>query len=158
MGTPRVIKRYHNRKLYDTSSSTYVTLEDIAFLIKRGEEIHIFDNATQKDITGQTLAQIIFEEEKNKSSFVPLDTLRGLIQQGGAALKEIVANELTHVKSFVEEKVKPTFENVQSIPLVQNEMKALKERLSALEKNIAASSHQKKQQPSSKGRVVRKRK
>jgi len=130
----RVIKRYHNRKLYDTSSSTYVTLEDISMLVKRGDEVQILDNASKQDITGQTLAQIIFEEEKNKRSFLPLNTLRALIQTGGETLKELVATELTHVKSFVEEKVKPTIENVQNIPAVQHELKALRERLEALEK------------------------
>ncbi len=132
----RTIKRYHNRKLYDTSSSTYVTLEDIAELVKRGDEVQVFDNSTKEDITGQTLAQIIFEEEKRKRSFLPLDTLRNLIQSGGAAIKELVATELTHVKSFVEEKVKPTLENVQSIPAVQHELKAIKERMAAIEKEM----------------------
>lgn len=130
----RIIKRYHNRKLYDTSSSTYVTLEDIAVLIKRGDEVQILDNATKRDITGQTLAQVIFEEEKKQKDFLPLDTLRKLIQTGGETLKALVQNEFTHVKSFVEEKVKPTIENVQNIPAVQHEIKVLKDRIDALEK------------------------
>ncbi len=134
MKPTRLIKRYHNRKLYDTLSSTYVTLEDIAFLIKRGDEVQIIDNSTKADITGQTLAQVIFEEEKKKSSRLPLETLRGLIRSGGEAVKGFLQNELTHVKSFVEEKVKPTLENVQNIPAVQQELKQLKDRLDALEK------------------------
>ena len=131
----RLIKRYHNRKLYDTSSSTYVTLEDIALLVKRGDEIRIVDNASKEDITGQTLAQVIYEEEKKKTSTLPLDILRKLIQAGGETLKGLVQTEFTHVKSFVEEKVKPTLENVQNIPAVQNELKKLKIRLEALEKS-----------------------
>jgi len=131
----RLIKRYHNRKLYDTSSSTYVTLEDIALLVKRGDEIKIVDNASKEDITGQTLAQVIYEEEKKKTSTLPLDILRKLIQAGGETLKGLVQNEFTHVRSFVEEKVKPTLENVQNIPAVQNELKLLKARLDALEKS-----------------------
>jgi polyhydroxyalkanoate synthesis repressor PhaR len=134
MKTTRVIKRYHNRKLYDTASSTYVTLEDIAELIKRGDEVQIIDNRSKADITGQTLAQIIFEEEKKKRSFLPLETLRSLIRTGGETLKELVQSEFTHVKSFVEEKVKPTVENIQSIPAVQNELKIIRERLEMLEK------------------------
>lgn len=134
MKTTRTIKRYHNRKLYDTASSTYVTLEDIAELIKRGDEVQIIDNRSKADITGQTLAQIIFEEEKKKRSFLPLETLRSLIRTGGETLKELVQSEFTHVKSFVEEKVKPTVENIQSIPAVQNELKTIRERLEALEK------------------------
>ena len=134
MKTTRVIKRYHNRKLYDTASSTYVTLEDIAELIKRGDEVQKIDNRSKADITGQTLAQIIFEEEKKKRSFLPLETLRSLIRTGGETLKELVQSEFTHVKSFVEEKVKPTVENIQSIPAVQNELKIIRERLEMLEK------------------------
>lgn len=137
MKTTRVIKRYHNRKLYDTASSSYVTLEDIADLIKRGDEIQVFDNASKEDITGQTLAQIIFEEEKKKKSSLPLDTLRSLIQAGSETLKELVQTEFTHVKSFVKEKVKPTIENVQNIPAVQQELKTLKERLNTLEKKVS---------------------
>ena len=133
----RIIKRYHNRKLYDTSSSTYVTLEDIAMLIKRGDEVQIIDNATKEDITGQTLAQIIFEQEKKEKSFLPLNTLRSLIQTGGATLKEFVQSEFGHVKTFVEEKVKPTLENVQSIPAVLQELKNLKDRLDIIEKKLS---------------------
>jgi polyhydroxyalkanoate synthesis repressor PhaR len=136
MKITRIIKRYHNRKLYDTLSSTYVTLEDIAFLIKRGDEIQIFDNTTKADITGQTLAQIIFEEEKKRKSFLPLETLRNLIQTGGETIRELVQSEFTHVKSFVEEKVKPTIQNVQNIPVVQQELKNLRERLENLEKKL----------------------
>lgn len=136
MKVTRIIKRYHNRKLYDTSSSTYVTLEDIAFLIKRGDEVQIFDNTTKEDITGQTLAQIIFEEEKKRKSFLPLGTLRNLIQTGGETIRELVQSEFTHVKSFVEEKVKPTIQNVQNIPVVQQELKNLKDRLETLEKKL----------------------
>lgn len=124
----KVIKRYHNRKLYDTSDSSYVTLEDIADLIKAGHEVQIIDNATKEDITGQTLAQIIFEEEKKKRSTLPLDILRSLIQAGGETLKG--------VKSFVEEKVKPTIEGVQNIPVLQNELKTLNSRLEMLEKRL----------------------
>ncbi|PIR16700.1 MAG: hypothetical protein COV46_07305 [Deltaproteobacteria bacterium CG11_big_fil_rev_8_21_14_0_20_49_13] len=137
MKTTRLIKRYHNRKLYDTASSTYVTLEDISELIKRGDDVQVVDNASKEDITGQTFAQIIFEEEKKKRSSLPLNTLRSLIQAGGETLKTIVQNEFTHVKSFVEEKVKPTFENVQNIPAVQQELKSLRDRLDALEKKKA---------------------
>lgn len=134
MKSPRIIKRYHNRKLYDVLSSSYVTLEDISVLIKRGDEVQIINNATNRDITGQTLAQIIFEEEKKKKSFLPLETFRTLIQSGGQTIRDLVQSEFTHVKSFVEEKVKPTLENVQNIPAVKHEIEALRSRIEALEK------------------------
>ena len=61
---PKVIKRYTNRKLYDTVESRYVTLDEIAAMIKEGVEVRIVDNRTKEDLTSVTLAQIIFEEEK----------------------------------------------------------------------------------------------
>jgi polyhydroxyalkanoate synthesis repressor PhaR len=60
----RIIKRYANRKLYDTRESRYVTLLDIAKLIREGEELRIIDNKTKDDVTNVTFAQIIYEEEK----------------------------------------------------------------------------------------------
>src|SRR5882672_8329392 len=88
MGEPRVIKRYSNRKLYDTQSSRYVTLEQIADLIREGEDVRIVDNNSKEDLTSITLAQIIFEEEKKQKSFLPLTAMRNIIQQGGEAIQE----------------------------------------------------------------------
>ncbi|MBX9769340.1 MAG: polyhydroxyalkanoate synthesis regulator DNA-binding domain-containing protein, partial [Bdellovibrionales bacterium] len=67
--TAKVIKRYQNRKLYDTQQSCYVTLEDIAKMIRGNEEVTIVDNKTKRDITASTLAQIIFEAEKKSSEY-----------------------------------------------------------------------------------------
>jgi polyhydroxyalkanoate synthesis repressor PhaR len=87
---PRVIKRYSNRKLYDTQSSRYVTLEQIADLIREGEDVRIVDNNSKEDLTGITLAQIIFEEEKKQKSFLPLAAMRNIIKSGGERLEELV--------------------------------------------------------------------
>lgn len=78
---PTVIKRYTNRKLYDTIESRYVTLDEIAGMIKSGAEVKVIDNRTKEDLTSVTLAQIIFEEEKKKSH-MPLSVLRGIIRHG----------------------------------------------------------------------------
>src|SRR5262245_11506589 len=83
----KIIKRYSNRKLYDTERSKYVTLDEIARMIKAGEEVTIIDNETKEDLTSVTLTQIIFEEEKRESR-MPLGMLRNLIQTGGDALQE----------------------------------------------------------------------
>ena len=88
-GTPsaekprRVIKRYSNRKLYDTKDSRYVTLLQIAEMVRTSEEVQIIDNNTKEDLTEVTLAQIIYEEQKQKapSRNVPLQTLKELIHQ-----------------------------------------------------------------------------
>ena len=75
----RVIKRYSNRKLYDTKDSRYVTLLQIAEMVRGGEEVQIIDNNTKDDLTEVTLAQIIYEEQKAHSRNVPLQTLKELI-------------------------------------------------------------------------------
>jgi polyhydroxyalkanoate synthesis repressor PhaR len=77
----RVIKRYSNRKLYDTKDSRYVTLLQIAEMVRGGEEVQIIDNNTKDDLTEVTLAQIIYEEQKSHSKNVPLQTLKELIHQ-----------------------------------------------------------------------------
>jgi polyhydroxyalkanoate synthesis repressor PhaR len=82
---PKVIKRYTNRKLYDTVESRYVTLDEIAQMIKAGAEVKIIDNRSKEDLTSVTLAQIIFEEEKKRSQ-MPLGVLREIIRHGGEAV------------------------------------------------------------------------
>src|SRR5512138_1065569 len=86
---PKVIKRYTNRKLYDTVESRYVTLDEIAAMIRAGAEVKVIDNRTREDLTSITLAQIIFEQEK-KSSQTSLSTLLGLIRQGGDLAHQLV--------------------------------------------------------------------
>jgi polyhydroxyalkanoate synthesis repressor PhaR len=84
-----VIKRYPNRKLYDTEAKQYVTLEAIAALIRQGEEIQVIDHTTGEDLTAVTLSQIIFEQEKKLSGFLPQAVLTGLIQAGGDTLSTL---------------------------------------------------------------------
>jgi len=81
-----VIKRYPNRKLYDTEAKRYVTLEGIAELIQRGEELHVVDHETGEDLTTVTLSQIIFEQEKKRAGFLPKSILSNLIRTGSDTL------------------------------------------------------------------------
>src|SRR6478672_485574 len=83
MPDTRIIKRYANRKLYDTEHSRYVTLDQISEMIRNGDDVKIVDNKTKEDLTTVTLAQIIFEEEKKQRSFLPLTAMRNIIQNGG---------------------------------------------------------------------------
>jgi len=82
----RVIKRYSNRKLYDTTDSRYVTLQQIGEMVRAGEEVQIIDNATKEDKTEVTLALIISEDLRSQPRSVPLGTLRDLIQERGERL------------------------------------------------------------------------
>jgi len=89
MAETRIIKRYANRKLYDTLHSRYVTLEQISEMIRAGDDVKIIDNKTKEDLTSVTLAQIIFEEEKKQRSFLPLGAMRNIIQNGGEWFAEV---------------------------------------------------------------------
>src|SRR6476620_8827573 len=91
MPETRIIKRYANRKLYDTEHSRYVTLDQISEMIRNGDDVKIVDNKTKEDLTTVTLAQIIFEEEKKQKSFLPLGAMRNIIQSGGERLEELVS-------------------------------------------------------------------
>jgi polyhydroxyalkanoate synthesis repressor PhaR len=99
MAETRVVKRYANRKLYDTQRSRYVTLDQIAEMIRNGEEVKIVDNNSKEDLTAITLAQIIFEEEK-KRSFMPLSALRNIIQSGGESIQQFATQTGERVRGI----------------------------------------------------------
>src|SRR5262245_49261753 len=88
----RLVKRYSNRKLYDTSESRYVTLDEIARWVKGGEEVKILENESGEDLTAVTFAQIILEEERRKSGLLSLRMMRELIQHGESALQNLAAS------------------------------------------------------------------
>jgi len=81
-----LIKRYANRKLYDPSARRYVTLDDLAEMVRRGEEVQVIDHQTGDDLTTMTLLQVIFEEEKRIGGLLPQVMLTRLIKSGGMAL------------------------------------------------------------------------
>jgi polyhydroxyalkanoate synthesis repressor PhaR len=94
----RLIKRYGNRKLYDTSESRYITLDEIARLVRSGNDVKVIDNENGDDLTAITFAQIILEEEKRRSSLISLGLLRELVQHG----EETLAQLRTRVEKGVE--------------------------------------------------------
>lgn len=101
-----LIKRYPNRKLYDTDAKQYITLEGIAALIRRGEDVHVIDYASGEDLTTLTLTQIILEEEKRQSGFLPRSVLSSLVKAGGetvGSLQRTLANSLGWWSQFDEE-------------------------------------------------------
>jgi len=101
MPETRIIKRYANRKLYDTEHSRYVTLDQISEMIRNGDDVKIVDNKTKEDLTTVTLAQIIFEEEKKQRSFLPLGAMRNIIQSGGESAREWFAAAQAKVQSIL---------------------------------------------------------
>src|SRR5262245_42936544 len=152
-----VIKRYSNRKLYDTQESRYVTLEEIEEMIRTGREIAVVDAATGEDLTSVTLAQIILENERNHRGTLPTGFLHQLIKHGEAwqdfiqrsmksSLEGIVTNQREMEKVFRDwatrsgwavpgteakrESAEPDAERLRE------EVSSLRERLRALEERL----------------------
>jgi polyhydroxyalkanoate synthesis repressor PhaR len=93
--TPTTIKKYANRRLYNTGTSTYVTLEDLAAMVKEGEDFLVYDAKTGEDITRSVLAQIIFEQEnKAGQNLLPTTFLRQLIRFYGDSMQMVVPRYL----------------------------------------------------------------
>ena len=140
---PKIIKRYQNRKLYDTQDSCYVTLEDICEMIKQGDDVQIIDNSSKEDLTSVTLDKIILEEEKKQKGLLPLHAFKQIIQSGGEVIKEFVQKslesgmgEFQKARNFVDKQIKPTVESIQSIPTVAQEIKNLKTKIESLEEKL----------------------
>ncbi len=134
---PKVIKRYTNRKLYDTVESRYVTLDEIAQMIKGGAEVKIIDNRSKEDLTSVTLAQIIFEEEKKRSQ-MPLGALREIIRHGGESLT-----------SFYQEKVqKPLADRVGD---VRSKTESLREDLEQRVRSVVPAIFRRDEKPGAEG-------
>jgi polyhydroxyalkanoate synthesis repressor PhaR len=94
---PTVIKKYANRRLYHTGTSTYVTLDDLAGMVKGGEDFVVFDAKTGDDITRSVLTQIIFEQEgKGGQNLLPIAFLRQLIRFYGDSMQSLVPRYLEH--------------------------------------------------------------
>ena len=87
--TSRDVKRYSNRKLYDTVESRYVTLPQIAEYVRQGQDVRIIDNTTKEDLTRMTLAQILYEEER-KQSRLPLGALKELLHSSSERILSAV--------------------------------------------------------------------
>ena len=105
---PVTIKKYANRRLYNTGTSTYVTLEDLAAMVKAGEDFIVHDAKTGEDITRQVLAQIIFEQEnKEGQSLLPIAFLRQLIRFYGDSMQMLVPRYLeVSIESLTREQEK----------------------------------------------------
>jgi polyhydroxyalkanoate synthesis repressor PhaR len=105
---PITIKKYANRRLYNTGTSTYVTLEDLAALVKKGEDFLVYDAKTGEDITRSVLAQIIFEQEnKQGQNLLPIAFLRQLIRFYGDSMQMLVPRYLeVSIESLTREQEK----------------------------------------------------
>ncbi|WP_321395048.1 polyhydroxyalkanoate synthesis repressor PhaR [Emcibacter sp.] len=98
-----VIKKYANRRLYNTDSSSYVTLDDLATMVRDGKEFIVRDAKSGEDITHSVLTQIIFEEESKGETLLPINFLRQLIGFYGGGLQQVVPDYLESSLSMFSE-------------------------------------------------------
>ena len=111
----KVIKRYGNRKLYDTEQSSYVVLNDIAKMIRNEEEVRVIDNETKDDITSATLTQIIFGAEKKSSYSAPLDILKSIIKKGDGSFSNFLAEMGLFKAQITDEKISIEDSNINNV-------------------------------------------
>ena len=129
----RLIKRYESRKLYDTEESRYVSLEEIAGWVRQGQEVKVLDNATGTDVTSQTLTQIILDEGRRGTSFIPSELLHDLVRMGEKA----VSSGFEQVQSGVDRLVQASIDRLAPVRRVREEMSSLRARLEQLEASLA---------------------
>ncbi len=129
----RVIKRYESRKLYDTEESRYVSLEDISSWIRAGQEVRVLDNATSADVTAQTLTQIILDEGRKGTSFLPSELLHDLVRMG----EQAVHSGMEQVQTGVDRLVKAGIDRLGPVRRAREEMARLKARLEDLEVSLS---------------------
>ena len=96
---PVIIRKYENRRLYDTTNSRYVNLDEIARMVREGRELQVLDAATGEDLTRLILTQIIVDDAKEQDSTFPLDILRQMVVASGKATQE---NTLKYMKAVVD--------------------------------------------------------
>jgi polyhydroxyalkanoate synthesis repressor PhaR len=131
---PRVIKRYGNRKLYDVDGRAYVSLEDIAALVRGGETVQVVDQTTGADITAQTLTQVILDEGKRGASLLPTDTLHGLLRRGSA----VVDSGIGSLRQGVDGLVHGSLDRLARVlPVARHdELEQLRAQLASLEQTL----------------------
>jgi polyhydroxyalkanoate synthesis repressor PhaR len=129
----RLIKRYESRKLYDTEESRYVSLDEIAGWIRQGQEVRVVDNATGAEVTSQTLTQIILDEGRRGTSFLPSELLHDLVRMGERAM----SNGLEQVQSGVDRLVQASIDRLAPVRRAREEMSSLRTRLEQLESSLA---------------------
>lgn len=149
-GEPRIIKRYANRKLYDTQESRYVTLHEVAEFVRSRQDVRIVDNRTKEDLTNVTLAQIIYEEEKAGDSDARRGSLLTFIQEGRERLitslpkfpfrkEEAPIDEALALRAQADERVRAIIvEALDGAKEMRGEVRRLESRVEELEGRLLA--------------------
>lgn len=127
-----LIKRYPNRKLYDTENNKYVNLLAITRMIEDGLKVQVIDHVTGEDITSLTFAQIIMEREKKEREFIPQSILAQLIKMGGESInviRDILTSSIDLIQQVDREITTRLEELIQRGEIAEEEGKKLKDKL-----------------------------
>ncbi|MCL2626758.1 MAG: polyhydroxyalkanoate synthesis regulator DNA-binding domain-containing protein [Cystobacterineae bacterium] len=136
--SPKIIKRYSNRKLYDTSHSCYVTLDDIARMVMEGHEIQVLDNTTKKDLTAITLAHIVLEQERKKRR-MPLHLLKAMVKKPSESIADFIRTGWSFRVQSLKESAERLLKSNDSFKNVPAEaQRRLDEKLSSLAEEFMA--------------------
>ena len=136
MSPTKIIKRYQNRKLYDTETSSYITLEEIAELIRQGQELKVIDKVTGEDLTSITFSQIIFEKGRTSRQILPINALKKIIQAGGESLAEIFELGFSGIPKKIDEQLNEIMSRLTVIKEMETDMKKMSKKLQELEKEV----------------------
>ena len=120
----RLIKRYESRKLYDTEESRYVSLDQIADWVRRGQEVRVVDNASSEDVTAQTLTQVILEEGRNGEIRISSELMHELVRFGEKAW----TSGVEHVQNGVDRVVQASIDRLAPVRQARKEMERLRNR------------------------------
>ncbi len=115
-----LIKKYENRRLYDATNSRYVNLEDVAQILKRGDDVRVIDATSGEDITRLILTQIIVEDAKAPDSSFPLDVLRQMVIASGRASQESALNYMKAMFDIYQNTYRMMSSPVNPFEFVQN--------------------------------------
>jgi polyhydroxyalkanoate synthesis repressor PhaR len=129
----RLIKRYESRKLYDTEESRYVSLDQIADWVRRGQEVRVVDNASSEDVTAQTLTQVILEEGRNGRSRISSELMHELVRFGEKAW----SSGVEHVQQGVDRVMQASMDRLAPVRQAREEMSRLRNRLEDLEESLS---------------------
>lgn len=122
----RLIRKYGNRRLYDTASKRYVNLDEIAGMVREGDDIQVVDAKTGEDLTRTTLTQIIMEDARNREGGLPLEILRELISLSDKARHELLGWYVDFVRNLFNPRA----------PGAGSEVEELRRRIDELEKRL----------------------
>ena len=128
---PRVIKRYENRKLYDTENKKYVSLAEIGQMVREGLKVQVVDNVSGEDITIQTLTQVILEEGKKGKLLLPTDLLHNVIRWGNSFFEDSLKQIHAAVEKMITQPLQQLIKKAQP-----EDMQKIKKRIDDLEKLI----------------------